>query len=250
MPAAEKRTGDKVAIEGSYQHRALYQGPQVQRHWHRLKLQAATQAAAIGTGARVWDVGCGSGTLIDFLPNGQHTYTGVDANPDALAFCRHHYAAPHRHFTQSTFEALGLLPAASATHIFFLETIEHITRPQGQAMLGVFYHLLAPGGRLVLTTPNRRSAWPLIEKVLDLLRLTPRLAGEQHEYLYTLAELRNMGVLAGYRIAAAHTFNGIAPWLAWLGPTVVDAMHRWEMKNPWLPGSLILMVLEKAPADP
>src|SRR5260370_2306070 len=46
-------------------------------------------------------------------------------------------------------------------------SIEHLAQGQGETMLAEFARLLVPGGRLVLTTPNRRSPWPLVEWLLD-----------------------------------------------------------------------------------
>src|SRR5207244_12308333 len=86
---------------------------------------------------------------------------------------------------------------------YSLEVIEHIYRPQGVAMLRNFRRLLRPGGSALITTPNYRSAWPLLEWTLDTFGLVPKMAGEQHVEHYhrkKLAAVAREAGLAGGRI--------------------------------------------------
>lgn len=49
------------------------------------------------------------------------------------------------------------LPAGTVTFIFNEHFIEHVTRPQGIALLSECYRLLAPGGVLRISTPSLRK---------------------------------------------------------------------------------------------
>lgn len=242
---ATERFGDKIEIAGNYQYRALTQGFYLQRWWHRLRLATAVQLSAQVPHTHILDIGCGSGTLLMFLPGHYHSYTGMDANPAAIAFCKQQFDAKHNHFLQTTFEELSQLADAKYSHIYFLEAIEHIAPKQGQFVLQQAFRLLQPGGQLIITTPNRKSCWPWIEKAMDLLRLTPRMEGAQHEHLYAPAELCKVGTQAGYHVQALVTSHLLAPWLAPAGRRVAEAIHRWETKQHWLPGNLITAVLAK-----
>jgi len=239
-----KRSGDKIFISGDYQDRALNNGIVFQRTWHRLKLLAASQSLAGIMQPTILDIGCGSGTLLQFVPQAYQSYTGVDVNQAAIQYCRERYPAPKNQFRLLEFDEIGQLAGEQYTHIFFLESIEHIAKEQGLQLLKNAKPLLATNGVFVLTTPNRKSAWPLIEKMLDFFRLTPTLANEQHEHLYSMSELTALAQEAGFSVKKAFTMNGIAPWVSFLGTGVTNAIHRWECKQHWLPGSIMVMELE------
>ena len=245
MQNKQPRTGDMVAIEGGYQFKALHKGPVVQRCWHRFKLQAAVAMANIEPGNIIYDVGCGSAILLEFLPNHYHFYTGFDGNPPALAFAQQQYGSEKNSFQYLQFDDLASLPAGSASRIFFLETIEHISILQAKQVLAQFARILIPGGRCIVTTPNRRSLWPAIEWTLDALRLVPKLAGDQHEQLFSKKELRNMALEAGLQVAEMRTFNGIAPFTGIISQKLAAVLHHLELRNNWFPGSLIGMALQK-----
>lgn len=243
MAETKYRTGDKIAITGSYQHRALHEGNTVQRWWHRLKLQTAADMAALSTGSRVLDIGCGSGIITEFLPQAI-AYTGVDSNPDALSFARAQYPQPHLQFLYWQIDDIHQMNADAYAAIFFLETIEHIHPEQAKKTMMAIKELLAKNGCCIITTPNRKSAWPLIEKLMDFFRLAPKLGGEQHEHLFTKKELVAMANVCGLQVSSVKTFNGIAPWLSWLGAGITLKIHKWELRNNWFPGSLIAMRLQ------
>ncbi len=240
-----KRKGDKVKIAGSYQYDAIHRGNVFQRNWHKLKLQAAAGLANIGTSSTIIDLGCGSGILTAFLPTNFRTYTGLDANEDAIDFANNTYSNTKISFRLFQLDDLRELDTETFSTVFFLETIEHITGQQGLDTLIQLHRLMEKGGRCIITTPNRRSLWPMIEWLLDFLRLTPRLKDEQHEKLYSRNELAAIAIAAGFSIHSMKTVNGLAPWLSFLGPRITWSIHRWEMANDWLPGSLIVLSLEK-----
>jgi 2-polyprenyl-3-methyl-5-hydroxy-6-metoxy-1,4-benzoquinol methylase len=244
--AGAKRSGDKITIEGDYQEKALHHGIIFQRSWHRLKLMAATQSLVNPLNAPIiLDIGCGSGTLLQFINRGYKSYTGIDVNQAAITYCRERYPAPENQFRLMEFDDLKELGGQAFTHIFFLESIEHITPEQGLNVLKTARELLGKDGKMVITTPNRKSAWPLIESLLDIFKLTPTLAHEQHEHLYSPAELKDLALDAGFHVQKIFTMNGLAPWLSFLGNKFTHTIHQWECRNDWLPGSIIVMELLK-----
>lgn len=243
--AHTNRKGDKIKIKGSYQYEAIHNGNIFQSTWHKLKLQTATVLANVTAADKILDVGCGSGILVSFLSSKFDCYIGLDANKDAIDFAQKTYAANNVSFKLFQVDDLLQMPAASVSRIFFLEVIEHITSEQGASTLQQFYRLLQPGGICVISTPNRKSLWPIIEWGLDFFKLTPPLKEEQHEKLYSVRELRAIAIQSGFYIKKMYTMNGLAPWISFLGKKTTDAVHQFELKNNWLPGSLIVTALEK-----
>ncbi|MEA2600667.1 MAG: hypothetical protein QOF89_1659 [Acidobacteriota bacterium] len=250
MPA-DRRTGDRIAIAGDYQHRALHLGPAPQRFWHRAKLEEALALLRLAPGDRMLDAGCGSGLLAAMAAESSGASSGVnvlgvDANQAAIEFASSTWERPNLAFRRALVDELDAAPA-SFEKIAFLEVIEHLSRAQGEAVLAQFARLLTPGGRLVLTTPNRRSPWPLIEWLLDRLHLVPQLSGEQHEVLYALDELRTMGEAAGLTLAEHRMIDTLAPWLAWW-PALARAVHRLEMRVIRRHGCVMVLAFEKRSA--
>ncbi len=241
-----RRVGDRIAIAGGYQHRALHDGPAPQRFWHRAKLEEALACLRLAAGDRLLDAGCGSGLLAAMAAEVPGVEVlGIDANPAAVDFATRTFARPGLAFRRGLVDELDA-PPGSFEKIAFLEVIEHLSRAQGEAILAEFERLLAAGGRLVLTTPNRRSLWPLIEWLLDHLHLVPQLGGEQHEVLYDLDELCAMGEAAGLALAEHRMIDTVAPWLAgW--PALADAVHRWEVRHVRRHGSVMVLAFEKRP---
>ncbi len=160
---------------------------------------------AIQPGDRVLDAGCGRGFYLNFLrqlhPGAE--VTGVELDLPLLPRAR--AAVPGSRILGAN---LYHLPFAEASFdkIVFSEVIEHI--PDDGAALRELYRVLAPGGRLALTTPNADYPllWDPINKVLE--RLTGRhiargpLAGiwANHVRLYDLETLTRRVAEAGFRI--------------------------------------------------
>ncbi|MEO7911317.1 MAG: methyltransferase domain-containing protein [Roseiflexaceae bacterium] len=121
----------------------------------------AVAAFAKADSARfVLDVGCGNGELLEALhlrdPGAE--YVGVDLSASRVRF------AQTRLGTQAALLQIGsgTLPFATESFdlVFVTEVIEHLKNPN--QLLDEIYRILAPQGRLILTTPNSQAYpfWP------------------------------------------------------------------------------------------
>lgn len=240
-----RRTGDAIAIEGDYQHRARHQGFVVQRFWHAEKERMIRSYAPPAAGERVLDVGCGSGVISDVLASFGARVTGVDGNPRAIAFARRTYHRPNLDFVQGLVDELAD-PPGSVDRIYCLEVIEHLYADQVHALLAQFHRLLRPGGTLCLTTPNFRGVWPAIEWTLDTLRLVPTLAEEQHVSRFSRASLRAALESAGWSVTQLRTFSTVAPFASVLGWNVGRSLARLE-DRAGLPFGAVLFAVATRP---
>lgn len=100
---------------------------------------------------RVLDYGCGPGLLADAF--GLTDFAGVEIDTDMLAIAR----AKHPHAILVTPDELGKLDGQAFDTVAALAIIEHLDDPAG--FLRTLRGLLAPGGRIVLTTPNPALDW-------------------------------------------------------------------------------------------
>ncbi len=125
-------------------------GEIVYEHWHRYAF--ATRLAA---GRRVLDVACGEGYGSALLSR-ESTFTlGVDISVEAVAHAHERYSRSGTcAFVRGSCDRL---PVASGTFdlIVSFETIEHVDADAQRAMLGEFARVLAPGGSVLLSSPNK-----------------------------------------------------------------------------------------------
>jgi 2-polyprenyl-3-methyl-5-hydroxy-6-metoxy-1,4-benzoquinol methylase len=213
---ASKRTGDLIAIDGSYQYRAFHEGSAIQRFWHLNKQLTIARYLPPRPGELVLDVGCGSGVVSEFLAQSGATVIGIDANESAIAFARRTFTRPNLSFSLGLVDEAFRAPRA-VDKIYCMEILEHVYVDQGRRVLEVINASLAPGGAVYITTPNKLSAWPAIEWLMDALDLAPKMGGDQHVARYSLASMRRLCQEAGFAIETLTTTCLFAPWLAPLG---------------------------------
>lgn len=107
-----------------------------------------------GRGKFAVDVGCGPGFYSKLLASRGFAVTSIDTDPVNLASASQ-FAAETRQ--GDAVEIVAELPAAKYHFALALEIIEHMPRARGETLLARLHRLLAPGGRLLLSTPNRLS---------------------------------------------------------------------------------------------
>jgi len=223
-----RRERDAIAIPGDYQARALQSPRAAQRFWHAAKLRLIDRVAPPREGARVADVGCGSGVIAAHLARVAAAVVGFDSNPAAVSFASASYGSPGLRFVLGPFEQI---PAHGPFDQFYcLEVVEHLYEEQAIATLRVLAHAATPGAELFVTTPNARSAWPAIEWTLDRLGLVPTLDEAQHLTAFTHARLTRALGAAGWTVEEMGTFNGVAPFLAPVSERLARAVEGAEFR--------------------
>lgn len=119
----------------------------VDAHWDG----AATSFTPLA-GKRALDVGCGAGLLCEPLARLGAEVTGVDAAAENIAAARAHAAQAGLAIDYRT-DSVESLGGETFDLVTSLEVIEHVVDPA--AFVRGLAAALAPGGLLVLSTPNR-----------------------------------------------------------------------------------------------
>ena len=244
MSQSGRRVGDAISIPGDYQLRAAHSANPVQRFWHAAKKIVIDEMLPPAAGDFAIDAGCGSGVIADYLASSGAEVMGVDANPEAIGFAASEFARPNLRFVRSLVDDEMTLDRP-VDKFYSLEVIEHIYRPQGVAMLRSFHRLLRPGGRALITTPNYRSYWPVLEWTLDTFRLAPKMAGEQHVEHYHRRKLRAVAEEGGFSVDSIRTVCVVSPWLAPLSWTLATSTARRELAGPLALGCILVALLTR-----
>jgi len=176
--------------------------------WHDLKFRAvASRLAGVG---KALDVGCGPGTFIGNYLNGVECL-GIDVSTLQVDYANRRYGtAEHRFSTQ----LLGGLDERFDA-ITMIELLEHLQPAAARRLLTEARRLLSPRGCLVVTTPNYRSLWPLIEWGVN--RVSRVSYEHQHINRYARGRLAAELAEAGYAEVEVGTTVGFAPFAALLG---------------------------------
>lgn len=118
-------------------------------HLHRYQV-----ARAFAPGLRVLDVGCGDGYGCALLGTVASSVVGVDYDEIAVTEARRKYRQPGLRFVQGRLPGADLPPGAFDLITCF-EMLEHIPEGEQDPLLDDLARVLAPGGVLLLSTPNR-----------------------------------------------------------------------------------------------
>ena len=198
---------DKAIPAGFYDE--IYQRRAGVRYfWHDLKFRAVV--ARLDRAGKVLDIGCGPGTFIGNYLDGVDCL-GIDFSAPQVDYANRRYGTAEHRFSRQVLS--GLEERFDA--ITMIELIEHLPPAEARGLLAEARGLLSPDGRLVVTTPNYRSLWPLIEWGVNLVS---RVSYEQqHINKYGRGRLAAELDQAGYYRVDVGTAVGLAPFVAVLG---------------------------------
>lgn len=237
--------GDAAAIPGDYQHRALTRGPAIQRHWHRSKLELLDWFWTPSPGSRVLDIGSGAGVFADRMATLGAEVVGVDANSEAVTYAQQTFGRSGLRFVQGYLDELDL-PQASFDAATCLEVIEHVYLDQVRHLLLGLRRLLRPGGLVLITTPNYRGLWPIVEWLADHFSSVAKMDRYQHVTHFHRRMLRQLLDEVGFRVEAIQTYGTFAPFLAVLSARMASRLDRWERRVD-LPFGNILVARARNP---
>ncbi len=141
MSAAEERLANDPSSELWGEHRSRY--------------RFAVMGGSGVDGQSVLDVACGAGFGLEMLREARAKAIGVDYDAAALHEVRR--LQPTSRLVRGDAACLPLTDASIDLAVSF-ETLEHV--PDAQALVREIRRVLKPGGRLVLSTPNRAFGPP------------------------------------------------------------------------------------------
>lgn len=154
---------------------------------------------------RVLDMGCGIGELARWVES--HRYLGVDSDEESLSLARTNHPA-HEFLMLAAFEKRmppaehGNQPMETFGTIVALAVIEHLPDP-GMWLAGL-KRLLAPAGRIIITTPH--PTYRRAHEVGAALGLFSREAAAEHHTLLDAKAISELASRCGLHVIHAKRF--------------------------------------------
>ncbi len=185
-------------------------------------LRFISDTRVLQPGARILEIGSGTGTLLSRLRAQGVDVCGVDVNADLIAEARRwHGDLPVQQVQGTTLP----FPDAAFDIVMSFDVLEHI--PDSDAHLREVRRVLRPGGRYLIQTPNK---WTNVVFETIRWRSVTRWRAD-HCALHSLAGLR--------RRLAAHGFRAVA-----YDVPVVNAFFRHKVHTylGWPGGVLLALV--------
>lgn len=241
VKASPRRDGDAIAIPGDYQHRALLEGSSIQRYWHQSKLELLDWLFTPEPTDVVVDVGCGSGVFANQLASYGADVLAIDGNAEAVAYASETFGRNRLEFRQGLLDELDL-PESSFDRATCLEIVEHVYPDQVHALFAQLRRILRPGGSLLVTTPNYRGVWPLVEWASDRFARTAKMDADQHVTHFSRSMLRSFLTDAGFEIQTLRTYCTFSPFVSALSWPAARRLDLIERRIDWPFGNLLAAV--------
>jgi dolichol-phosphate mannosyltransferase len=182
-------------LSADYEDRAYSSLIPLQRYWQRRRYRHVTRF--LEADRRTLDVGCGSSRILGALPRGS---VGVDLLIRKLRHARRF----GRQLVQASALALPFRDGCFAC-VVSSQLLEAL--PRGTGALAEMGRVLAPGGRLILATPDYgRLQWILLGALYQ--RLVPGADASRHLARYTKRELVGELGRLGYEPEATRSIFG------------------------------------------
>jgi 2-polyprenyl-6-hydroxyphenyl methylase/3-demethylubiquinone-9 3-methyltransferase len=178
--------------------RLKYIRDQIDRHW-----QCDECSRTPLEGKSALDVGCGAGLLAEPLARLGAKVTGLDASPELIEVARRHAAAMGLAIDYRAGDLQDL--AGEFDLITCMEVVEHVADPA--AFVSTLARRLAPGGLLVMSTPNATS-WSRL-MMITLGEGLGRIPRGTHDFDKFIAPERMKLLLADARLECTDV-EGIA----------------------------------------
>lgn len=233
---------DYDSLETGYYDKIYRRSGAIRRFWHHYKFKAIESLIVSSSQSRILDIGCAAGSFLGHLRKPCLDKTGVDIARKQIEYANQKYGNSRCHFIAGDIRQLPL-ERESFDIVVLSEIIEHISKSQGGCFIARIHELLKPGGKLILTTPNYKSLWPIIEFLLN------RFAEVSHELQHiNPLNLRTIDLLLRenklYPVDKG-TFFILSPFIAGLSWKAAKRLMEFERAHLRYLGSILYVVAEK-----
>lgn len=191
------------------------------RHrWHHIEFKTV-ESYVLKTGPRLLiDLGCGPGVFLRNYCDSIESKIGFDISKKQVKYANV-FATKNLSFHYSIESLLKQIECNNwdegiTACITGIELIEHLTSAEMRSLVSRITKSLREKGvskiSLVFTTPNKRSLWPIVERLIDFFLKTNYR--EQHIAIMNYRQFRSViKSVSGVEPTALFSFMSIPQWL-------------------------------------
>lgn len=194
----------------------------VQSCWHYLKFFGVKKRIPPET-QTLLDVGCGPGTFLGNFMDDSIQAVGFDISSSQISYATNKYGKENLTFIAGE----GDLPFSSASFdvITCIELIEHLDNQEIEKLLKECHRVLKPGGKFIITTPNYKSLWIFLEKLLN--KLSPVSYEHQHITHFNKKSLKRILEKNNFSVEVK-SYLGFAPFLSVISWGLAKCAAKYE----------------------
>jgi 2-polyprenyl-3-methyl-5-hydroxy-6-metoxy-1,4-benzoquinol methylase len=245
-----------IDVQRVYEHdmREIWDSKIAFQVWTQYHAQLARYLSVASTPSiRILDVGCAQATLALLLAEAGHRVVAMDIRASFLEYAKSRYEKGDIRFVVGNATEADFREEFDI--VFCNQLIEHLVHPE--ELVERLGRALAPGGRLIVTTPNGcyvRNSLPSFSSLGDRARYEARqftADGDGHFFAYRADELPPLfrrPLFGSVEVAFFET-----PWVSGhmklrylqprLGDSLLQRLDAWTLRIPWagrhLAGQLI-----------
>jgi len=143
----------------------------IRSFWHKQKFLRVA-ACIPDSSDSLLDIGCFAGTFLGMVSQKKAKHqVGIDILENQINYANNKYGNDFRefHWIKNIQTIEEYLPNQRFQNISIIEVIEHLSKDEIGNILSQAAKLMTKGGRLIITTPNYTSLWPLLELTVNAL---------------------------------------------------------------------------------
>ncbi len=226
-------------IKPGHYYIAMHSGSKIQQFWHNTKF-SQMKKYIISRNAKILDIGAGPGCFLSLIEKDFKLAIVSDISFAQLIFAKNKINkidciacdADKLPFKKESFD-----------YIILSEVIEHLPKENSQNILKSIRILLKPSGRLILTTPNYKSLWPVLEFFWNFVNPVKYL--EQHINKYSIKSLKQDILKSGFSGIKHSTSFFVSSFIALFSKSLAEKVHAIEQKYVPNLGSVIIAEITK-----
>lgn len=178
----------------------------IQSAWHHVKFNFVGKK--IDKRCKHLDIGCGPGTFISLLKKTKSI--GIDISKNQIFYAKKNYENRYKSFR--TYKNKIPLKNNSIDTISLIELIEHLEDKDLALLMKECKRVLKKNGKIIFTTPNYFSLWPILEIILNFV--SPFSYKHQHINKFNKKKLIIFLKSHNLKIDKIGSFILVSPFLA------------------------------------
>jgi 2-polyprenyl-3-methyl-5-hydroxy-6-metoxy-1,4-benzoquinol methylase len=187
----------------------------LRKRWHDLKFSEALKKIKKEDYTHLLDLGCGPGYFIHHYASSIPMILGFDISLPQINYAKLNFSKPNTNFTNLKSEVNRFLEDAHSGTLLVtcFEVIEHLNVSELSELFSEISIKQNLKMTILLTTPNKNSTWPVIEKLIDLFLGTNYAVQHKNIQSRKAAEKLLIHIFQEWTIESG-SYLSIVHWLA------------------------------------